>query len=121
MSILDIDIKYGDEIFTCIKDLLQSEGITIIDTKVSLIVDNAYNAICKYLGVSSETFNNEYFTATVQLSIVYYNLPTGFDKVTSKTQGARSQTISTTYSSIDSDGLTQQVKSMLPLPRLKVL
>ncbi|MDF2589834.1 MAG: hypothetical protein K0S41_3675 [Anaerocolumna sp.] len=121
MSIININLKYPVELNNTVKELLISEGITVNDTKLSLIIDNVYNVICKYLGVSSDVYSNEYFTAIIQLAVVYYNMPQGFDKVTTKTQGARSQTISTNYSSLDSEGLTQLVKSMLPRPTLRVI
>ena len=121
MSIIDLNLKYPVELDNTVKELLLCEGITANETKLSLTIDNAYNTICKYLGISSETYDGKYFSATVQLAIVYYNLPMGFDKVTQKTQGGRSQTISNSNSSLDSNGLTQTVKCMLPTPKLRVI
>jgi hypothetical protein len=117
--IFDLELKYSTEIQYA-SEMLTNEGITINRNKLLFNIDSAYKAICKYLDYTGE-HTSDYIIPTIELAIVYYNQAQGFDKVTQKSQGSRSESISTTSTAIDSNGLTQKVKSMLPLPKLKVI
>lgn len=126
MSLTDLKTKYQSEI-TDIKTLL---SITVDDTStdipIAVAVDKAYMAILKYSGW--DTFNSEYIAAVYDLAIAYFNNDTvntktakGERLITQQSQGSRSATYSNASINIDSDGLTGEVKAMLPLPKLKVL
>ena len=111
--------KYFLEI-QAISDMFLEEKITMNRNNMLIAIDNAYNAITRYLHFTG-VYNGTYRAATIKLAIVYYNLPKGNAVITQKSQGARSQTISTTNSSLDSNGLTAEVKSILPFPTLRVI
>jgi hypothetical protein len=62
------------------------------------------------------------------ITIAYFNNDTVKNKsakgerlITQQSQGSRSATYTNASISIDSDGLTNEVKAALPLPKLKVL
>jgi len=67
-------------------------------------------------------------TALYSLAISYYNSDsvkyksaTGTRLITQQSQGSRSVTYKNDTVIFDSNGLTDDVKGMLPLPKLKVL
>jgi hypothetical protein len=111
--------KYFLEI-QAISDLFLEEKITLYRNNMLIAIDDAYNAITRYLHFI-EAYNGAYRSATIKLAIVYYNLPKGNAVITQKTQGGRSQTISTTNSGLDGNSLTAEVKSILPLPKLRII
>lgn len=75
-----------------------------------------------------ETFDERYVSAWISLTISYFNndkykndISNGKQMKASQTQGSRSETyINTSTTNINTDGLTDDVKAMLPFPRLKV-
>lgn len=115
----DLSNKYWLEI-QAIEAMFLEENVTLNRNNMLISIDDAYNAITRYLHFTEE-YNGAYRAATIKLAIVYYNLPKGNAVITQKTQGSRSQTISKTNSGLDSDGLTIEVKSILPLPTLRVI
>lgn len=124
MSIEDLKIEYQDEL-TAIKSILEISD-TSKDVSVILAIDKAYKSIMRYTGWI--LFNAEYVSALYSLAIVYYNNDTvntrtakGERIMTQKTQASRSATYINPSINIDSDGLTNDVRAMLPFPALKVL
>jgi hypothetical protein len=115
----ELENKYFLEI-QAIEALFLEEKVTLNKNNMLIAIDDAYNAITRYLHYTG-SYNGAYRTATIKLAIVYYNLPKGNSVITQKSQGARSQTISTTNSSLDNNGLTAEVKSILPFPTLRVI
>jgi hypothetical protein len=115
----ELSNKYWLEI-QAIEAIFLEENVTLNRNNMLISIDNAYKAITRYLHFADE-YNGAYRAATIKLTIVYYNLPKGNAVITQKTQGSRSQTISTASSGLDSDGLTMEVKSILPLPILRVI
>lgn len=74
-----------------------------------------------------EIFDERYASAWISLAISYYNndkqkkdIASGIQMKASQTQGSRFETYVDNTKSIDSNGLTEDVKVMLPFPRLKV-
>lgn len=74
-----------------------------------------------------DIFDERYISAWVSLSIAYYNqskyqndMANGKQIKASQTQGSRSETYVTSIKNIDSAGLTEDVRAMLPFPKLKV-
>jgi hypothetical protein len=126
MSLTDLKTKYQTEILD-IRILLSISGTdTSNDIPIALSVDKAYKAIMKYTGW--DTFNSDYITAVYNLTTAYFNNDTVNSKsakgerlITQQSQGSRSATYSNATISLDSDGLTNEVKAALPLPKLKVL
>lgn len=124
MSINDLNIKYTDEL-KIIKSILEISDESK-DTMIVLSIDKAYKAITNYTGW--QILNMEYITAVYSLAIAYYNndclkykKAKGEHIITQQTQGSRGISFGESQISIDSDGLTDDVKSMLPLPLLKVI
>jgi len=106
-------------------DCIISSFSTQKDINILLSIDKAYKAICKYCGW--DIVPNEYVSATIQLATLYLNDIINVNKsvdgeksVSQKVQGSRSiafSSIKTTV--INSDGLTDDIKAMLPLPKLR--
>ena len=124
MSIDDLKTKYADELNT-IKGMLEISD-TGKDTMIVLAIDKAYKTILNYTGWL--IFDMEYIASVYSLAIAYYTndclkykKAKGEHTITQQTQGSRSVSFGENQVSIDSDGLTQDVKSMLPLPLLKVV
>lgn len=101
-----------------------------VDTlKESILMDavnRAYVAIRNYLRLDENEDVTIYFDAAVALAKAYYNnsiielnKATGKRTVTQKSQGSRSITYGTATTEIDNNGLTADVKALLPLPRIK--
>lgn len=126
MSLTSLNIDYNNEI-SDIKILLSiSNEDCSKDIPITAAVDKAYKAILKYTGW--DTFNSDYMTVLYDLAITYFNNGTVNSKsakgeriITQQSQGSRSATYSNASINIDSDGLTDEVKAALPLPKLKVL
>lgn len=126
MSFTDLTTKYQDEI-SDIKTLLSiSSDETSNDIPIALSVDKAYKAILKY--TEWDTFDTEYLTSLYDLAIAYFNNDSlksktakGERQITQQTQGSRSATYQKSEIGIDADGLTDSVKAVLPLPKLKVV
>lgn len=126
MSFTELTTKYQVEI-SDIKNLLTIAGTDDSkDIPIALSVDKSYKSILKYTGW--DTFNMDYIAAVYDLAIAYFNNDTvntktakGERLITQQSQGSRSATYSNASISIDSDGLTNEVKAALPLPKLKVL
>lgn len=124
MTLDELVIKYTDEL-TAIKSILLITD-TVSDIPIALAIDKTYKAIFKYTGW--DTFNADYMSTLYSLSIAYYNNENinnnsaiGKRAVTQKTDGSRSRTYAKANIEIDADGLTQEVKAMLPLPKLRCL
>lgn len=126
MSFTDLTTKYQEEISN-IKTLLSiPSDDKSNDVTIALSVDKAYKVILKY--TDWVNFNSEYISTLYDLAVVYLNndsikkkTATGDRFITQQSQGSRSVTYSNAKISIDADGLTDQVKAVLPLPKLKVI
>lgn len=118
--------KYENEV-TYLQSMFADLGVTTL--KESILIDavnRAYIAIRNYLRLDRDEDVTIYFDAAVTLAKVYYNnsivelnRATGKRTVTQKTEGSRSITYGTATTEIDKYGLTQDVKALLPLPRIK--
>lgn len=97
-----------------------------LNTLLNYAIDRAEIAIMTYTGW--EMFDERYVSAWISLAISYFNndkykneTASGKQMKASQTQGSRSETyINTSTTNMNVDGLTDDVKAMLPLPRLKV-
>lgn len=106
-------------------DCLISSFSTQKDINILLSIDKAYKAICKYCGW--DIVPNEYVSATIQLATLYLNDKVNINKsvdgerqITQFTEGSRSKAFSSIVTTvINSDGLTDDIKAMLPLPKLR--
>lgn len=95
------------------------------DLDILLAIDKAYKSICRYCGWT--TVPDEYVSATIQLSTVYLNSISNTSKavlgeriVKQNTEGSRSRSFGDYQTTeIDSDGLTADIKAMLPCPKLR--
>ncbi|MCI1964519.1 MAG: hypothetical protein LKJ17_00050 [Oscillospiraceae bacterium] len=126
MSFTDLTTKYQSEI-SDIKTLLSmTSDDTSNDIPIALSTDKAYKAILKY--TEWDTFDTDYLTSLYDLAIAYFNNDSikskaakGERMITQQTQGSRSATYQKSEISIDTDGLTDSIKAVLPLPKLKVI
>lgn len=114
----------NEDIISAVKGII---GITdtSLDTLIAFAVNRAELAILAYTGW--ESIAETYAPAWISLSIAYYNhakyqteIANGKQIKASQTQGSRSVSYVNTITMINTDGLTEEVRAMLPLPRLKV-
>jgi hypothetical protein len=103
-----------------------TDNCALDDEVIALAVDKAIKSICKYTGWTE--FDINYHSALITLAITYLNndratySSTKGERITkSVTQGARAESYDTPFIPLDSNGLTDQVKAMLPYPKLKVI
>ncbi len=96
------------------------------DLQILYAIDKACKCILKYTGWT--VFDTLYTPALIALATAYinndkfkYQVMDGHMIQASKTQGSRSESYLSPVVSLDSDGLTIEVKAMLPLPKLKVV
>lgn len=117
-------IQIKEDILNAIKNIL---GLTNsnLDELIGYSMSRAELAILAYTGWN--TIEEKYVPAWIGLSIAYFNqskyqadIANGKQIKASQTQGSRSESYVHTVKTIDSDGLTEDVRLMLPLPRLKV-
>lgn len=123
MSFLDeLTTKYDSEIIT-IKTII---SLDVSDEIIAMAIDKAYKSIMKYTGWIE--YNADYTSALISLSIaclnrdnVNYSVTNGDRVVKSITQGSRAETYESNTITFNSNGLTDDVISMLPYAKLRVL
>lgn len=121
----DLLEKYADQIVSVHSITEISVGQ---DYQLALSIDRAYKAIMKYTGIDEATYSGQFTSAVISLALHYFNndriknqSANGERIVSSMTQGSRTVSYSSPMIAIGSDGLTDDVRAMLPLPKLKVL
>lgn len=118
--------KYAKEL-AYLQSLFADLGVDNLKESILMdAVNRAYIAIRNYLRLDDNEDVTIYFDAAVALAKAYYNnsiielnKATGKRTVTQKSQGSRSITYGTATTEIDNNGLTADVKALLPLPRIK--
>lgn len=118
--------KYAKEL-AYLQSLFADLGVDTLKESILMdAVNRAYIAIRNYLRLDDNEDVTIYFDAAVALAKAYYNnsiielnKATGKRTVTQKSQGSRSITYGTATTEIDNNGLTADVKALLPLPRIK--
>lgn len=118
--------KYAKEL-AYLQSLFADLGVDTLKESILMdAVNRAYVAIRNYLRLDDNEDVTIYFDAAVALAKAYYNnsiielnKATGKRTVTQKSQGSRSITYGTATTEIDNNGLTADVKALLPLPRIK--
>lgn len=118
--------KYAKEL-AYLQSLFADLGVDTLKESILMdAVNRAYVAIRNYLRLDENEDVTIYFDAAVTLAKAYYNnsiielnKATGKRTVTQKSQGSRSITYGTATTEIDNNGLTADVKALLPLPRIK--
>lgn len=117
-------IQIKEDVLIAIKNILGLIDINL-DTLIRYSIDRAELAILAYTGW--EAIEERYVSAWISLSIAYFNqakyqtdIANGKHIKASKSQGSRSESYVDTTKAIDLDGLTEDVRLMLPLPRLRV-
>ncbi|MBR5497070.1 MAG: hypothetical protein IKV76_03725 [Clostridia bacterium] len=118
--------KYAKEL-AYLQSLFADLGVDTLKESILMdAVNRAYVAIRNYLRLDENEDVTIYFDAAVALAKAYYNnsiielnKATGKRTVTQKSQGSRSITYGTATTEIDNNGLTADVKALLPLPRIK--
>lgn len=118
--------KYAKEL-AYLQSLFADLGVDTLKESILMdAVNRAYIAIRNYLRLDDNEDVTIYFNAAVALAKAYYNnsiielnKATGKRTVTQKSQGSRSITYGTATTEIDNNGLTADVKALLPLPRIK--
>lgn len=118
--------KYAREL-AYLQSLFADLGVDTLKESILMdAVNRAYIAIRNYLRLDENEDVTIYFDAAVALAKAYYNnsiielnKATGKRTVTQKSQGSRSITYGTATTEIDNNGLTADVKALLPLPRIK--
>ena len=119
---------YFDELktkFSMEYDCLITSFSTLDDYDILIAIDKAYKVICKYCDWN--IVPTDYILATVQLATMYLNSNlnlnkslSGVKQVNQITQGSRSVSYGTIKSlEIGSDGLSADIKAMLPLPKMR--
>ena len=110
------ELEYLDVMFSAM-DIVPNDSILV------LCIQEAYIAIRKYLMLGADDDVSRYLNAACELALVYYNnkmitlrKSSGLRPVTQKTEGSYSVTFGTAEISVDSKGLTEKVKSLLPYP-----
>lgn len=116
-----LELEYLQSLFTEI-------GVTVKESILLVNIDNAYTAIRNYLRLKSDADCSAYFSAACELANVYYNnalvdlkKASGARTITQKSSGSRSATFGSVEISIDSRGLTEKVKALLPYPSIFAL
>lgn len=97
--------------------------------EILLRIDNAWRAIVKYMWCDYETdFNSTYYTPVILLSRAYISnairqkaANDGDREVTQMSEGSRSVTFKSGFITLDSSGLTEEVKAALPPRKLRVI
>lgn len=119
--------KYSAEL-SYIDALFKREGITYEQEDILLALDSAWRAIVRYMWLDTLDYDSNYSTCLIRLALAYYNNSQiekgnlkGVIRVSQQTQGSRSVTFASNTISIDSNGLTAEVKAMLPVRKLRVL
>jgi len=109
-----------------LKNVLNELEYPCDDLKLVLTIKRAYDVICKYTGYEGN-YNPDYQSAVISLALTYFqndrvkfDLIKGNKNIKSVTQGVRSTTYGDSEITIDVDGLTPDVRAMLPYPKLKV-
>lgn len=114
-------IQIKEDILLTIQNIL---GLTNMDMLIIYSINRAELAILSYTGW--DIIEEIYAPAWISLSISYFNqskyqtdIANGKQIKASQTQGSRSESYVNTITMINTDGLTEDVRAMLPLPRLK--
>ncbi len=118
--------KYANEL-EYLQSVFSDLGITANESILVVKVDNAYKAIRNYLRLEQTADMAAYFTAGVELATAYYNnymrdlkKLSGEQYIVQQSQGSVSNTYETSKIAVDSSGLTESVKAMLPYPPIRV-
>lgn len=118
-DIFNIEYDYIGQMF-------DDSNIDYDQYKLMLTIKRAYDAICRYTGYEGE-YNPDYQMATISLAITYFQndrvkfeMIKGNKPIKSITQGSRAVAYGENEIAIDDDGLTPDVRAMLPLPKLRV-
>ena len=123
-----LEVKFAAEL-EYLTALFTAEGINISKPEMLVEIDNAWRAIVSYLWVEYASYDSAtYFTPVVKLSQVYINNQTvrksalkGEKQVQQTSQGSMSVSFRNTSVELDSNGLTAEVKAVLPPRKLRVL
>ena len=119
--------KNEKELFTSFLDISDSQFT--LDHNVSHLiihsVDIAHHKIMDYMNWNE--YNNAYIMAKVTLAMAYFNFNiniakslSGNQKLSSYSEGNRTESYKDTDALFDEYGLTPEVRAMLPKPRIKV-
>ena len=115
--------KYANE-FSVIDGLI--DDYEIISSSLYYCIDQAEHKIIDYM--NWQTYDNAYYMAKITLAMLYYrhNLNIakeikGTPALSSYSEGSRSETYKGTDIEFDDDGLTAEIKAMLPKPLLRVI
>ena len=118
--------KYANEL-EYLQSVFRDLGIVANDSILVVKIDNAYTAIRNYLRLDDTADVSEYFTAAVELATAYYNnyirdlkKLSGEQIIVQQSQGSLSNTYETSKMTLDNNGLTESVKTMLPYPPVRV-
>jgi len=124
--ITDLETKYTVE-YQYLSERFLTDGLIADQNSLLLSIDKAYKAICKYIGFE-DAYDGTYMAETICLADAYFNLDIlnrdllkGNRTVTQMAQGSRSVTYGSAKIELDSYGLTEDVRAMLPIPKLKVI
>ena len=118
--------KYTKE-FELLSEQFTDEDINYTENKLLLAIDKAYTVITKYLNYTGEK-TEDYIIPTITLAETYFlsdklnkELVKGDRPITQMSQGSRSVTYGRANKELDSNGLTEEVKALLPLLLLRVI
>lgn len=127
MAIEDLQEKYSSELEYIKSVMLGNSDFSPDDNILLASIDRAYTAIRNYLHLEANDDLTPYFVAATTLAIVYYTnnvvvngKAAGTRTITQKSQGSRSITYGSANIELDAQGLTADVKALLPKPKLRV-
>ncbi|MPM89225.1 hypothetical protein SDC9_136333 [bioreactor metagenome] len=116
--------KYAEQI-ELVKSLIAGAA-SEDDAVIALSLDKAQKAIMQYTLWAA--FDEEYISALIALAIQYLNndktrakAANGERSVSMQTQGSRTVSYTSPVIEFSKDGLSEDVRAMLPRPKLRVL
>lgn len=122
----DLSFKYED-VLEYLEAYLNDKQITYNENDLVIDIDHAYKAICNYTDYNSSNFNPDYTIPLIKLSLIYFqngqiqkSIISGDKQITQYTEGSRSVTYKSSVMEIDSDGLTSEIRVMLPKPGIRI-
>lgn len=114
--------RFSDEVDYIADNLGVTAQNTIVINKIVENIDRAWRAISNYIWLPYDADKTEYFIPLVTLAKAYLinanvvnSTLNGQSQLTQLTQGSRSVTFRSGTVELDRNGLTNEVKAMLPL------